>query len=347
MFTDTSPISVALKPASTQNGFTMKPIDASPSLKIRMNASTGQMCGRAMSSTSAPNIGPRVASVFAAGTRRLPIQQTASAATAVPSAIAPERGIGARPLRHLVDERERAEREGEHRRRELRVGDDPRELGAQRRLRVALDRALRRRGEHRRRAGREDQRRAHESARPGDPVGEDQHQPGGEHPDAVEPDPHAVRQPELVPVEQLDRVAVDRDVVGRGEQREDRDRRPHPRAEAGGSREHEHHRAHREVDRRHPVAVAAIVVDRRRPQELQRPGEPEQADRADRAEVDALLAEPDREDLVEDAEREALREVEEPDPEELGLEELRLRFQCGARLARYCPRSAHRAASGR
>ena len=43
MFTDTRPISVAVKPASTQNGFTMKPIDASPSLKIRMKASTGQM----------------------------------------------------------------------------------------------------------------------------------------------------------------------------------------------------------------------------------------------------------------------------------------------------------------
>ena len=50
------------------------------------------MCGRAMSSMSAPNIGPRVASVFAAGTRRLPIQQTASAAAALPSAIPQKAG---------------------------------------------------------------------------------------------------------------------------------------------------------------------------------------------------------------------------------------------------------------
>ena len=96
MFTETSPISVAVKPASTQNGFTMKPIDESPSLKIRMNASTGQMCGRARSSISAPNIGPCAAAsaLFDSAAPpqpgampRLPIHQTASAATAVPSAM--------------------------------------------------------------------------------------------------------------------------------------------------------------------------------------------------------------------------------------------------------------------
>ena len=41
------------------------------------------------------------------------------------------------------------------------------------------------------------------------------------------------------------------------------------------------------------------------------------------AQVHALLAEVDREDLVEDAEREALGEVEEPDPEQLALEQRR------------------------
>ena len=60
MFTETRPISAAVKPESTQNGFTMKPIAASGSLKIRMNSSTGRMPGRDRSSISAPNIGPRV-----------------------------------------------------------------------------------------------------------------------------------------------------------------------------------------------------------------------------------------------------------------------------------------------
>ena len=60
MLTDTRPICAAVKPASTQNGFTMKPIAASGSLKIRMNSSTGTIPGRRRSSISAPNIGPRV-----------------------------------------------------------------------------------------------------------------------------------------------------------------------------------------------------------------------------------------------------------------------------------------------
>ncbi len=62
MFTETSPIWAAVKPASTQNGFTMKPIAASPSLNTRMNSSTGAMPGRRSSSISAPKTGPRVRS---------------------------------------------------------------------------------------------------------------------------------------------------------------------------------------------------------------------------------------------------------------------------------------------
>ena len=58
MLTDTRPICAAVKPASTQNGFTMKPIAASGSLKIRMNMSTGTMPGRRSSSSSAPNTTP-------------------------------------------------------------------------------------------------------------------------------------------------------------------------------------------------------------------------------------------------------------------------------------------------
>ena len=59
------------------------------------------------------------------------------------------------------------------------------------------------------------------------------------------------------------------------------------------------------------------VVDRRRPEELERPREAEQRQHADLAQLDALLAEVDREDLVEDAERDSLPEVEEADPEQL------------------------------
>ncbi|MBI3053239.1 MAG: hypothetical protein HYY77_04185, partial [Betaproteobacteria bacterium] len=67
--TDTRPISVALKPLSTQNGLTMKPIDVSASLKIRMKISTGTMPGRLSSSSSAPNIGPCSASGMAGAAR--------------------------------------------------------------------------------------------------------------------------------------------------------------------------------------------------------------------------------------------------------------------------------------
>ena len=65
------------------------------------------------------------------------------------------------------------------------------------------------------------------------------------------------------------------------------------------------------------------VVDRRRPQELERPREPEQRQHADLAQLDALLAEVDGEDLVEDAERKTLGEVEDPDPEELAAQQRR------------------------
>ena len=178
MFTETSPISVAVKPASTQNGFTMNPIDASPSLKIRMNTSTGQMCGRAISSMSAPNIGPRVASVFAAGTRRLPSQHTASAANAVPSAI--PQNAGTRATTSSPDRRARARRARGRAPTAASFGSVTMRASSARSagLRVALDRrapAARRAPPPRTPPNIE--RRARESARPRDPVGEDQHQP--------------------------------------------------------------------------------------------------------------------------------------------------------------------------
>jgi len=54
----TTPICWLVKPESTQNGLTMKPIDASPSLNSRMNTRIAIMPGRDSSSTQAPNTGP-------------------------------------------------------------------------------------------------------------------------------------------------------------------------------------------------------------------------------------------------------------------------------------------------
>ena len=82
MLTETSPICAAEKPASTQNGFTMKPIAASGSLKIRMKSSTGTMAGRRSSSISAPNTGPRTSA--STGTV-VPEAMPAGAAAAVPT----------------------------------------------------------------------------------------------------------------------------------------------------------------------------------------------------------------------------------------------------------------------
>ena len=60
MLTETSPICAAVKPASTQNGFTMKPIAASAQLEDQDEQQHRQDPGRGSSSISAPNIGPRV-----------------------------------------------------------------------------------------------------------------------------------------------------------------------------------------------------------------------------------------------------------------------------------------------
>ena len=76
-FTDTNPIWVALKPASTQNGFTMKPIEASPSLKMSTKPITGRMCGRWSISMSAPNIGPCVSAGAVLGCPDLPLRAAA------------------------------------------------------------------------------------------------------------------------------------------------------------------------------------------------------------------------------------------------------------------------------
>ena len=58
MFTLTRPICWLLKPESTQNGLTMNPIDASPSLNSRMKIRIASMPGRDSNSTQAPNTGP-------------------------------------------------------------------------------------------------------------------------------------------------------------------------------------------------------------------------------------------------------------------------------------------------
>ncbi len=72
----TRPICCAENPLSTQNGLTMKPIAASPSLNSRMNSRIASMPGRDSSSTQAPNTGPWRSS-WARGWRAAPTMMAA------------------------------------------------------------------------------------------------------------------------------------------------------------------------------------------------------------------------------------------------------------------------------
>ena len=76
--------------------------------------------------------------------------------------------------------------------------------------------------------------------------------------------------------------------------------------------------------------MVAPVVDGGRPEELERPREPEQREHADLPQLHPLLAEVDREDLVEDAERKAFREVEQARPRRACCGEAASRTTSGA-----------------
>ena len=127
--------------------------------------------------------------------------------------------------------------------------------------------------------------------------------------------------PSSVLPEILDRVAVDGDIVRRGERGEHADRHPDHRPEARpASRKVQHGATHGDVHHGHEATVMPPVIDRRSPEELEGPGKAERAEHADLAQLDALLAEVHRKDLVEDAERIAFRS-RGADPEQLVRQE--------------------------
>ena len=182
-------------------------------------------------------------------------------------------------------------------------------------------RALARRGEAGHRQREEHPGRKRERTGPAQPFRGHQHEAGRKHSDAIEADPDPVGEPELVLPEVLDRVAVDGDIVRRGERGEHADRHPDHRPEADLHREVQHGATHGDVHRGHEATVMPPVIDRRSPEELEGPGEAEQREHADLAQLHALLAEVHRKDLVEDAEGIAFREIEQADPEQLVRQE--------------------------
>ena len=333
MLTDTRPICAAENPTSTQNGFTMKPIAASGSLKTRMNSSTGRIAGRRRSSISAPKTGPRTSSSAgraACGTgaaatdcRAGARPSNATSATASESArdgIKPESRDALGPLRRAVDQPQHPQHERREDGERVRRPRQRRELGVHAAARRGA-RPLARCDETGGRQHEEHSGRQHERAVPAEPLRGHQHETGREHADAIEADPYAVGEPELVLVEIFDRVAVDRDVVRRRQHGERADREPDRRTEAGLRREVQHRAAHGDVHGGHPAPVMPPVVDRGRPEKLERPREAEEREHADLAQLDALLAEVHREDLVEDAERIPFREIEDAHPEQLVREQ--------------------------
>src|SRR5687768_15092400 len=85
--------------------------------------------------------------------------------------------------------------------------------------------------------------------------------------------------------------------------------------------------------------MVAVVVNRRRPQEFQRPAQAKQAEQADLFELDPLLSEINREYIVENAERKSFGEIEDSHPEELGFEQ-RFVHRCSSK--RYTARSPNK-----
>ncbi len=183
-------------------------------------------------------------------------------------------------------------------------------------------------GQHKQHGGCEQER-----AGPTEPVGGHQHESGSQHTDAIQADPDAVGKPELVLLEILDRVAVDRDIVRRRQCGKRADRHPDHGAKPRLHREVQHRATHGDIHGGHPAAVMPPVINRRSPEELERPCKAEQRKCADLAQLDALLAEVNRKDLVEDAERETFGEVEQADPEKLVREERLGRGEGIARVA--------------
>ena len=167
----------------------------------------------------------------------------------------------------------------------------------------------------------EQRRGGEEHSRPADQRREqDQGAAAGDQRDPIGGDAHAVGVALLAAVDQADRVGVDGDVLGRRRQGDRQQDRPEPERRYGWGRT----TACRRVNTRQgqqtagdPLAPLAEAVDQRRPDDLQRPRQPEQRRQADVGERHAAHLEVHRHDLLDDAERQPLGEVQERDPGEL------------------------------
>jgi hypothetical protein len=177
------------------------------------------------------------------------------------------------------------------------------------------------REERQRHAGQHEQRGDDEDLQPGQAVGQDQrerarHQPG----DAVGIDMHRVAQAQLLLGEDLAPVGVERDVLGRREQRH-RGRQPEYRHNVAARREQAERgdrRQQADLRDQHPAAAAAadtsgrrVAVEQRRPEELPGVGKLDQGEEADGLEVHALRTQPGRHQVEQQIERQAGREAGE------------------------------------
>jgi len=150
-------------------------------------------------------------------------------------------------------------------------------------------------------------------------VGEDQRErAGNEARDAIRLHMDGIAEPELRVGQKLAAIGIEHDVLARGEEC-DRCREPCDRPQIDARIERtEHRNAHEQRDLRnqHPPAPAAqhrqcVAVHQRRPQEFPRIRELHQREEADRCQIDLLGAQPRRQKIDEQPQREAGRKTGE------------------------------------
>jgi hypothetical protein len=151
-----------------------------------------------------------------------------------------------------------------------------------------------------------------EHLRPGNQVGENQrqrsrHQSG----DPVGIDMHGIAKPKLVVAENLAAEGIQGDILRRRKKSQGH-RQPDHRCQIGRRRE-----AAEQADRQqqtdlreqHPAAPAtewqAVAIEQRRPEELPGVGKLDQREETDDLEVDAVAAQPGRQQVQQEVERQA------------------------------------------
>ena len=121
---------------------------------------------------------------------------------------------------------------------------------------------------------------------------------------------------DLIFVEHLDCIGINRNITGCGEQGEKTNGHPYPGAKIDPQSEENHHRRHQEVHRKNPPAMMTVIVHRGRPKKLEGPGQAQQTHKADLPQVHSLLTKMDRKDVVEHSQWESFGEIQDPDPKE-------------------------------